>query len=224
MADCAAMYVDVVTYLFNFLAERLKGSHENMTARQVRLRKLLFELVPPLISVATLVVVTIIALRQAWQTLMAPSAHGSIPNVQIMLIFSALNLLLDCFNVSCFARVDSTLGISSLQVDNTRTETSPLLPSLHETKPKMNLNMCSAWTHVFADTLRSIAVLIAAGMAYAFPDSMSPVQADSWGAVVVSVIILASLSPLIQGLYATARKIRCVWTEPCDGTTRLLMV
>jgi Co/Zn/Cd efflux system component len=70
-----------------------------------------------------------------------------------------------------------------------------------------NLNMCSAWTHVCADTLRSVAVLMAAGLATLFPDYISPVAADSNGTIVVSLVILISLGPLLHGLYRTARQI-----------------
>jgi len=73
---------------------------------------------------------------------------------------------------------------------------------------ELNLNMCSAWTHVCADTLRSTAVLIAAAFASLAPD-VSPDSADATAAVVVSVIIIISLGPLVQGLYLTAVEI---WT------------
>lgn len=73
-----------------------------------------------------------------------------------------------------------------------------------ESKRGLNLNMCSAWTHICADTLRSIAVLIAAGFAKIFPHLLSPADADSWGAIIVSVIIIVSLGPLFEGLYFTA--------------------
>jgi Co/Zn/Cd efflux system component len=70
-----------------------------------------------------------------------------------------------------------------------------------------NLNMCSAWTHVCADTLRSIAVLLAAGLATLFPDQVSPLAADSNGTIVVSLVILVSLGPLLHALYRTACEI-----------------
>ena len=77
----------------------------------------------------------------------------------------------------------------------------------------LNLNMCSAWTHICADTLRSLAVLIAAGFAYLFPNLLSLADADSWGAIVVSVIIIVSLGPLVEGLYFTAWEIYYVHKE-----------
>jgi Co/Zn/Cd efflux system component len=242
MADCAAMYVDVVTYLFNCLAERLKQGHCNMSARELRLRRLWVELIPPLISVVTLVVVTILSLREAWNTLEASTHNNALndqPDVNIMLTFSALNMVLDIVNVGCFARVDPSAGqsdecsVASSDLTETLTEGSPLLSSSSlsrdmesevpmlewESDGTMNLNMCSAWTHVFADTLRSITVLIAAGIAFLFPLWLSPTEADSWGAIVVSFIILASTLPLLQGLYSTACKIRSVWLDQSTSTS-----
>jgi Co/Zn/Cd efflux system component len=111
MADCAAMSVDVLTYLFNFFAERIKHSElsPDMPAadgiRHRELRRLYLELFPPLLSVTTLLVVTIVATYQAAITIMADDKNlGDQPDVVIMLVFSGLNLILDMVNVTCFAR------------------------------------------------------------------------------------------------------------------------
>jgi len=77
----------------------------------------------------------------------------------------------------------------------------------------LNLNMCSAWTHICADTLRSIAVLVAAGFAFLFPNLLTPANADSWGAIVVSIVIIISLMPLVEGLYVTAWEIYNLYKE-----------
>ena len=240
MADCAAMYVDVVTYLFNFLAERLKHGRKDMSAHELRLRRLLLELVPPSISVITLLAVTILALRDAFRILWLDDVTVQ-PDLVIMLAFSALNLLLDVVNVGCFARVDQAVGVVSTSfgvqhatngtVPNERTPLTKVsvamgdadtddeddgilsLPDSEHAHGAMNLNMCSAWTHVCADTLRSVAVLISAGIAFLLPQVLTPADADSYGAIVVSLIILVSLVPLIQGLFATAVKIRVAWAE-----------
>lgn len=58
-----------------------------------------------------------------------------------------------------------------------------------------------------ADTLRSIAVLIAAGIACIMP-SLSPTLADASAAVAVSGIIAVSLGPLLMGLIQTWGEIR----------------
>jgi hypothetical protein len=68
--------------------------------------------------------------------------------------------------------------------------------------------------------------LIAAGFSFLFPQFLSPVGADSWGAVVVSLIILASLAPLLQGLYQTAVKIRAlrIADRQLDGHLKQMVI
>lgn len=230
--------VDVVTYLFNFVAERHKHGTPGMSARQLRLRRLYLELIPPLISVSTLIAVTVMALQEAFKTLVNKNdtPEGQ-PDLQIMLLFSGLNLLLDILNVHCFARVDQAVGLPSslapaqLSTRAAANETSPLLERQESDAESedstgatgiLNLNMCSAWTHVCADTLRSVAVLIAAGVSAIFPQFLTSAEADSDAAIVVSIIILASLLPLIQGLFLTACKIYAMWMEKdrLDGSMR----
>lgn len=56
--------------------------------------------------------------------------------------------------------------------------------------------------HVFADTLRSIAVIIAASLAE-FTPAITSEEADAAAAVVVSVLIALSLIPLFSGMVKT---------------------
>ena len=60
--------------------------------------------------------------------------------------------------------------------------------------------------HVMADTMRSIAVLIAAGIAWRYK-SIDPSTADASAAVVVSIIIALSLGPLLAALVRTFKEI-----------------
>jgi Co/Zn/Cd efflux system component len=85
--------------------------------------------------------------------------------------------------------------------DNTNVESTPLQINKEESKGfhEVNLNMCSAYTHVFADTLRSTAVLLAAGISYTFKVG-APAFVDAIAALAVSVIILLSLGPLLRGI------------------------
>jgi Co/Zn/Cd efflux system component len=76
-----------------------------------------------------------------------------------------------------------------------------------------NLNMCSAFTHVFADTLRSIAVIVAAAVAEIFPSAVTPEEADSAAAVIVSIMILLSLIPLVQGLLMSLSELQAIRYE-----------
>ena len=61
--------------------------------------------------------------------------------------------------------------------------------------------------------MRSIAVLVAAGIAYLF-QAVSPEKADATAAIVVSIIIIVSLLPLLQGLYLTATEIWILTRRP----------
>jgi Co/Zn/Cd efflux system component len=194
---------------------------------QRKLHRLYLELLPPFISVTTLLVVTFFAMDGALQTLWTQQANSSNPTLSIMLFFSALNLLLDGVNVIFFARAHQAV-LTPVNFDKELpipSERMPFLPEgLSETQnstvedlddddlsqesgPLVNLNMCSAWTHVFADTLRSVAVLIAAGVAKLFA-VITPDEADALAALLVSLVILLSCVPLIQGLFHTAREIR----------------
>lgn len=124
LADSEAMSVDALTYLFNLGAERYKHRPLNATElamplaqrqHQRELRRLYLELVPPTISVVTLILVTIATLREALTTLSNEQRDvdhvDDDVSVPIMLLFSAANLLLDVVNVTCFARAGSTFGL-----------------------------------------------------------------------------------------------------------------
>ncbi len=284
MADCAAMTVDAITYLFNYFAERIKHRSApeadqqldpEVLKRRRKLQILYLELIPPLVSVTTLAAVTIVSLKQAIEVLVEDGVVSKPPDVFIMTIFSLLNLLLDGVNVCCFARAEdqvvglpaSFYGSTEEQARDEETEVTAMLKKgdaagdatiytsvapeadLDSTNTsfgmidedddrsskstnRLNLNMCSAWTvserlcrngakhlnaewsdksvlkHVFADTLRSITTLLAACFSWIFPDMLSPADADSWGAIIISIIIIVSLGPLIQGLFSTATEIR----------------
>jgi len=299
MGDSAAMIVDAITYLFNWIAERRKNTfdehyHESIMpeaedpVRAARIHKrnkrkmvLQLEIVPPVISVTTLVIVTILVTKKAVGVLVL-DMHRSrdeqrIPNINLMLGFSIFNLALDGLNVFCFARAKHLMGYATVEendqgVDHhhhhhatldassngssedraeetngtftrddsvehdayTDLATQPQanngnssggivacsagsFESNHsshddEHQQHANLNMCSAYTHVFADTLRSIAVIIAACVAEIVP-KVTPEEADATAAVVVSFLILLSLMPLIQGLLRSVSELRSILAE-----------
>jgi Co/Zn/Cd efflux system component len=75
-----------------------------------------------------------------------------------------------------------------------------------------NLNMCSAYTHVFADTLRSLAVILASLLAQ-FTSSITSEVADATAAVVVSFLIMLSLLPLFGGMAQTFRSLQRIRGE-----------
>jgi Co/Zn/Cd efflux system component len=201
-----------------------------------RRRHLRLELVPPLMSVSILVIVTIFVLRKSIHTLILDThrneSEQARPNLELMMTFSTANLLLDVFNVTCFARAKHLMGyntteksdnqqqygevtdddlFSGLNDDNDESGTGTD-PEEVEEDERVNLNMCSAYTHVFADTLRSIAVIIASIIAEV-SKVVTPEVADATAAVIVSAIILLSLVPLFSGLIRTWRELRSIASE-----------
>lgn len=279
LADSAAMMVDAFTYLFNLVAERIKkrpvptdDSVPDIVRKRQRRRKILYlEIVPPLVSVVTLIVVSVVVLADAVDTILKrltdEDQNGGVdndddlPNAWIMFLFSSANLALDVMNVTCFAKAKSfgffmlhhLFGRGEAAEDTTEwnagdeeeggmtkatsygiemeessgpTESTQLLGKTEQDEEKKgddgdlndgdrrtdeyfdddgdertaNLNMCSAYTHVVADTLRSLAVVIAASLATVFNCIPSDV-ADATGAIVVSFIIAISLGPLLAGLF-----------------------
>lgn len=60
---------------------------------------------------------------------------------------------------------------------------------------------------MFADTLRSTAVLLAAGLSYTF-EVGAPSVVDAAAALAVSLIILFSLGPLLKGIFHASGQLR----------------
>mmetsp|Transcript_17750 Transcript_17750/g.29052 ORF Transcript_17750/g.29052 Transcript_17750/m.29052 type:complete len:357 (+) Transcript_17750:226-1296(+) len=199
-----------------------------------RRRHLQLELVPPLMSVSILVIVTIIVLRNSIQTLILDThreeSEQTQPNLDVMVAFAAVNLLVDLFNVTCFARAKHLMGYNtSIQSDTEHQYGEVIDDDIHsgsnnddvesgteleesEEDTRVNLNMCSAYTHVFADTIRSLTVIVASVTAEV-SKLVTPEEADAAAAVVVSAVILLSLVPLFSGLIRTWRELRSITAE-----------
>lgn len=76
---------------------------------------------------------------------------------------------------------------------------------------KTNLNMLSAFTHVGGDTMRTVAVFVAAVVATA--SGASADQCDAWAAVVVTLTIIACVIPLVLEIVKAHKRIT---GEPAD--------
>lgn len=216
----------------NDLNQLTPVSESNQDDR-LRKRKILLELAPPILSICALLLVTMYTTKKALKILLAKSIPrtSTSPNTLIMTIFSSLNLLLDILNLLYFMRSDiqtksdsySSLEDSKLISDieeDISIATTPgdiLNPTSNESdenvgtdrsaESETNLNMCSAYTHVIADTIRSVAVLIAAAVAN-ISSSVTPEKADAMAAIVVALIIVLSLIPLLQRLYRKCLEFR----------------
>lgn len=167
------MSVDALTYLFNLCAERVKHRPLSENERQLpvdvcdfrreRLR-LYLELVPPLVSVVTLICVTVGAIQEATDSLSNPDDDEEDVSVGLMFWFSLANLFLDFLNVACFAKANQAYGLTTVKKEPAAfhsPQNSSRMPEAHGLLAKsqssdfmdeegndfvVNLNMCSAWT------------------------------------------------------------------------------
>jgi Co/Zn/Cd efflux system component len=131
LGDSLAMIVDALTYLFNWFAERKKEKYaehlkgDNTEKAELLYRKYTYqlEIFPPFLTVSTLVVLNSIILKGAIHVLVLDTQRDATlqdkPNVDLMLLFSALNFLLDGLNIFCFAREKHGLGYKSTGHDET---------------------------------------------------------------------------------------------------------
>lgn len=213
-----------------------KGEGERKRLEQQflkRRRHLHLELVPPLMSVTILIILTIIVLHNSIQKLILDAqrdeSEQTEPNLLIMMAFSSVNLVVDLFNVTCFARAKHLMGYNTTEQSDIEQEYGEIsddklsvglnddciesgMDSEETEEDKVNLNMCSAYTHVFADTVRSITVIVASIIAEV-SQRVTPEEADAAAAVIVSAIILLSLVPLFSGLTRTWRELRSIDAE-----------
>ena len=142
---------------------------EDLREYRRELQRLYLELIPPFLSVATLIVVTVFAIRDAVDDLSQEDEDREEDvNVKIMLVFSGANLLLDVANIACFARAHQAFGLTGVRREHGATRYSVREPSELERLVRddgqddddsldgqtgggfmYNLNMCSAWTVCF---------------------------------------------------------------------------
>ena len=141
MGDSSAMVIDSLTYLFNSYAEKMKNKSlkesvdDSLSFAEKELRRLehtrqrlWLEILPPLCSVMTLIVLTIYIITDSIKTLNESKGEGESdssgmngePDIGVMFFFSALNLGLDIMNVTCFARAKHAFGFAVIEKDSHR--------------------------------------------------------------------------------------------------------
>mmetsp|Transcript_47149 Transcript_47149/g.57064 ORF Transcript_47149/g.57064 Transcript_47149/m.57064 type:complete len:337 (-) Transcript_47149:57-1067(-) len=211
LGDSIAMFIAAFTYGFNLYAER------NKHIAKSRREELLLEIVPPIISVTTLGVISAFITYEAIVHLLVirHSHKGPKPNLRLMFGFSLANLFMDVFNVCCFARAKHAMGFSVEQEEGKEgagDDSVHLISAGKEStntgvgEGQVNLNMCSAYTNIVADTLRSLAVMFAAAVAWT--TDVDAKEADSAAAIIVSIIIVFSLVPLYRGIRLNMEELR----------------
>ena len=191
--------------------EDVSSSSSSSSSSSHRSKTLLYlECIGPSFSVMTLIGVTVYIFVSAFKTIR--EFHSGVlveddTNVEIMLLFSSINLIIDIVNIYQFVRSKKNSSNDAVEVDFDAVGASSgdggnddaNGHDEHSKTSESNMNMCSAYTHVFADTLRSIAVLVAALIAEISGANGS--YCDAVAAIIVSLIVGVSAVPLIHGLW-----------------------
>eukprot|EP00038_Savillea_parva_P010304 m.189378 g.189378 ORF g.189378 m.189378 type:complete len:396 (+) comp17715_c0_seq1:515-1702(+) len=184
LGDSMTMMVDGVTYAVNIWAEKAKEGKSEV-------ERIRIDTIAPAFSLLALVAVTIYITVDAVQRLDDNDPDSNEANAEVMWAFALVNLVLDFVNIAMF--------FIGKHHDGRYYASCHLCNSL-------DLNMMSAFAHVGADTLRSVAVLFA-GIA-ADENYVGSDRADAVGAIVVSFAIALSCVPLILGLRVQHRELR----------------
>lgn len=114
-------------------------------------------------------------------------------NVTIMWIFASINLVLDFVNIALFLVKKDEDGTWRVQCCRCCKKDGG------DDYQEENLNMMSALAHVAADTLRSVAVMVA-GLYAQFSPADDSDKADAIAAIIVSVAIAGSVFPLLSSV------------------------
>lgn len=205
MGDAAAMTVDVFTYLTNMYAERMKAKHGVLDASM----HFILEVLVSGFSVLALIGVTIYILVDAITIIVDNGQHsgGGDVNIAFLYAFAVTNFAIDVVSTLMFyLRGKDALRHSHMPIPIVNDDTAEDTLSITEERPRTlfsaNLNMISALTHVGSDTLRTIAVFVAALIA-TFADVSGNI-CDAWAAIVVSITIFIAVIPLCNEIYKTA--------------------
>ena len=214
LGDAAAMSVDVFTYGSNMYAERLKSQGRGESERD----RMILEVYVPMFSISALLGVTIYILSDAVHTIRNPPAAGVV-DVNFLYGFSSANFVIDVVSTYLFYRKGKSAFISEIHHTHTfHTDRFHLSSAQVPLNPddcghpfsgknelpeaKKNLNMISAFTHLGADSMRTLSVFIAAVIVTT--RGYSADICDAWAAIIVSGTIFFMVIPLLSEVYKAA--------------------
>ena len=206
-SDTSTMFVDSVTYLVSLIAEHQRARCGPRGAQAAELGASAF-------SVIALFAVTVFVAHDAVERVYGGEEEEDV-DPAIMLGFTIVNLFVDFFMCAPFVRhvvrrrrrrrFPTEVSLAQVQASSAQPGSPECRVTPYSAEPaaadatadgdgielnaSKELNLVSAYAHVFADTLRTLTVLTCAVLVYASP-SISPATADAVGALIVSGIIL----------------------------------
>ena len=183
LVDCASMLVDAMTYVFNLHAE-IKGKDKTQSLKDVARRAL----ISSGFSIVVLYGITAWGLSDAIGTLMTRHVKDDL-DPSIVLVFGILGFVFDSFTLLAFRwwgfNPDETGDVVEVSPGGLSKRESSLV------------NMCSALTHVIADSIRSLTSVLL-GLVVILDRSVNGSKADGYATFVVASTILLGNMPLIR--------------------------
>ena len=230
-SDTSTMFVDSVTYLVSLVAEHQRARCGPRGAQAAELGASAF-------SVIALFAVTVFVAHDAVERVYGGEEEEDV-DPAIMLGFTIVNLFVDFFMCAPFVRhvvrrrrrrrFPTEVSLAQVQASSAQPGSPECRVTPYSAEPaaadatadgdgielnaSKELNLVSAYAHVFADTLRTLTVLTCAVLVYASP-SISPATADAVGALVVSGIIFVVVLYLGYETVCQLRAFMAVGAQP----------
>lgn len=198
LGDATALSVDVFNYFSSLCAERVRSNSSSSLRVQY-----LAEVLVPMFSLLTMVVVTLYVVIEAILVLTDPdSDNNDHVDISVMFGFAGVNLGIDiAAGVIFYLRgrdgfVDEIPRYSQLRASVLISD------SIVSVIRSNNLNMISALTAVIGDTARTLSVLIAAFVS--IYRNIHANTCDAWAAIAVTISVAIISIPLIRETYKNA--------------------
>jgi Co/Zn/Cd efflux system component len=209
------MFIDVFTYFTNMYAESVISSGDHVSDRMF----LILHAGIPCFSLCALISITIWVCFKSIAIIRNPPDRTNSVDTTVMFAFASVNLLIDVVTVLMFLmnaqtalyKVPDEQSIEQEHASDVlpRIESGDVsAPAASTSVIKCNLNMLSAFSHVSADTLRTLAIFIGAGVA---TTGVNSAVADAWAAIICSCTILLALIPIFREIANAVREHK--WTE-----------
>jgi Co/Zn/Cd efflux system component len=182
LGDAMAMSIDVANYVTNIYIENLKKKY-NQLSLKVRWNA---EVLVPFLAVNSLLAVSFWIFSDAIIIIINPP-EITIVDISFLYGYASVNIIIDIIcNYSFFSNGFNVFYNSLKPISNQEVKT-------------YNLNMWSAFTHMFGDTLRSFSVLLAA-LISTFTDISGDI-CDAWASIICTITIFILAIPLLFHIY-----------------------
>jgi len=187
LGDAMAMSIDVANYITNIYIENLKKNYDQLSLK-IRWNA---EVFVPFLAVSSLLAVSFWILNDAIIIIINPP-EITIVDISFLYGYASVNIVIDIIcNYSFFSNGCNVFYNSLKPISNEEIST--------EEVKTYNLNMWSAFTHMFGDTIRSFSVLLAA-LISTFSNISGDI-CDAWASIICTITIFTLTLPLLFHIY-----------------------